>query len=308
MQMNGGGRVRPRIVWFLAAIFLIQGALSTEAHALPRSEAVPLFKKLNGALRVPLNWTGSTERCRVGRENKRHLQATLFSINALREFAGLKPVRFKRKYNRLASSAALMMAANFNLDHSPPRSWDCYSKSGALGASASNLAMGASGAEAVLLYADDSGVPSLGHRLHLLNPGMKFMGSGSVFYFNALYVIDGSPGAQHWRTSKNPVVWPAKGYFPAALIPITWSANFSKWQFGRRLPQITIRQGARQVRVIGVRRLARYGQGDSFAWRLRMPLGSARRSRAPFRVAIKSPSGGSTLARYVVRPFRLARR
>lgn len=297
-ETMAGAKMR---VGVLAAAFLLLTvslyALTPGALGMGKGQAVTLERKVSKAMRVPARWTGSTGPCRIGRESKRSLRATLFTVNTIRKFAGLNPVKFDPKKNRQALAAALIMYASFNLSHNPRPSWDCYTKAGAEGAGHSNLAWGASGPRAILLYADDAGVPSLGHRQWLLNPGAVKMGSGSTGYTNGLYV----DWSYEWRARRAVVTWPSKGYFPDSWMPPTWSATFKEWDFGNRLPEVSAKVGGRKVRVKSVRRLARYGAGSAFAWRLEVPNRYKKKDR-PVRIRISSPSGHKTLTRYTVRP------
>jgi hypothetical protein len=146
------------------------------------------------------------------------LNATLRTINTLRDFAGLPPVAFDEGLNHKALAAALMMKAKGELSHSPDPSWPCYSDDGADGASHSNLFLGYSGARAMVGYVEDPGTPSLGHRLSVLSAANKTFGSGSTGTSNALYVV--TDANQFPRNSIPPnatTAWP-----PAGLVPWPW--------------------------------------------------------------------------------------
>jgi len=286
-------------------VLAIGGTQPSPSHALSIGTAKNLVRKVAGARKVPLRSLGLRQPCHIKPENRRHLNATLFTVNTVRRFAGLPPVTFSRKNNRLAYAAAVLMNANDYITHYPPKTWHCWSKQGYMGASTSNLSQGAAGPDAIMLYMDDPGVPSLGHRRWILNPGTKTMGSGSVSgigLFNALYVGNYQP----WKGRTNPVLWPARGSFPRFWIPDQWSATFKDWRYGKQTPSVNLRYRGHTYKPRKVRRLGDgYGSGTAFAWTLPGPLQRFGVHRMPLRVNISSPGSKSVLAHYAVRPFQL---
>ena len=93
-----------------------------------------------------IGWTGDVGDCRPGTVTEEHLDATLEMVNYFRVMTGLPGnVVFDPALNALCQQAALMMAAEGNLSHSPPTDWACYTEEGAEAAGNSNLALGASG-------------------------------------------------------------------------------------------------------------------------------------------------------------------
>ena len=182
---------------------------------------------------VPSGWTGSIESCTVGTESAASLEATLQAVNIIRSAAGVGPVTFDPALNQKALAAALMMVAKGELSHYPDPGWPCSTTDGVTAAARSNLYIGISGAAAMLGYAHDEGVSSLGHRRWLLNPAATVFGSGSTGPVagapnpggsNALWVLaaDGSvptgtvaPGTR--------VSWPPAGHVTPDWIPSKWS-------------------------------------------------------------------------------------
>lgn len=157
--------------------------------------------------------------------------------------AGLDPVTFDPALSAIAQEDALLIAANWDLNHFPDSSSRCYTANAAAAAGRSNLALGAGGAKAIDLYVSDNGIDSLGHRRWVLYPPTLTMGSGSTAASNTL-VTFGSPTAPA-GTFSNPawVPWPTAGYFPTQLEP------FGKWSL--TAPGSGYNFSAASVTVIG---------------------------------------------------------
>lgn len=128
--------------------------------------------------------------CRQGQLKPEIIANTLQSLNALRALHRLPPATYSAADEPGAQSAALMMAANNALSHTPPPSWRCYTSDGAATAGASNLyggfgsGLGLLTDEQVLagwmtdvnnLVAD-----SVGHRRWLLDPFLGAVAYGRV--------------------------------------------------------------------------------------------------------------------------------
>lgn len=104
--------------------------------------------------------------------------AVLAKLNALRARHGLPTVAYDSSDDAAAGAAALYMVANNALTHAPSSSGTCYTSEAYRLASTSNLYMGwSSGStlgmastDAIMGYANDSDVESLGHRRWVLYP------------------------------------------------------------------------------------------------------------------------------------------
>lgn len=177
------------------------------------------------ALDVPIGWTGDVASCDPGAPSAAAQSATLTTINFVRGLAGLDPVSFDPALSAKAQKAALIMQANDDLDHFPPSSWRCWTEEGAEAAGSSNLALGISGAAAIVGYMQDDGEgnTAAGHRRWILRPDAATMGSGSTSGANALWIF----GADAPSAASPPwVPWPVAGYFPSPLEPIgRWSLS-----------------------------------------------------------------------------------
>lgn len=217
------------------ALLLTVGLLSAAAPAVAapqgaadRAEVQETFlEEVVPALDVPIGWTGDASTCDAGGPSAAAQSATLTAINFVRGLAGVDPVAFDPALSAKAQQAALMMHANDDLDHFPPQSWRCYTEEGAEAAGSSNIALGAAGAEAILLYMEDpgDGNTAVGHRRWILRPDAATMGSGSTSSANALWVFGAdAPGASmpEW------LPWPVAGYHPSPLEPSgRWSLGTS---------------------------------------------------------------------------------
>ncbi len=202
-------------------------------------------------LSVATAFTGDVGNCRAGDTSAASRAATLRAINFARSLAGLAPVSFSADLNERAQATALIMSANRKLNHEPPSSWRCWTRTGAANAGRSNLALAypsLTSAGAVRMYLDEPGSSNtaVGHRRWLLNPFSTVMGSGSTDDANAITVIGPTASA---RPSPAYVAWPTAGWFPAPLEPDgRWSlsagnkrTNFSRarvrvFRNGTRVP------------------------------------------------------------------------
>jgi len=225
------------------------------------------------ALQPVANWTGSTAPCLPGTVDAAFTAATLGMINFYREMAGLTDVTFDPALSAKAQQMALMIQAQNALSHAPDPSWKCYTADGADAAGHSNIALGASGADAITLYMEDPGGfnTAVGHRRWLLYPDEVQMGSGSTSNANAVYVLGplGSNPAPEWTG------WPPSGYVPSQLVYPRWSLSHDNADFGAATVAMTVSGQSVPVTVLpvangyGLNTLVWEPQGLSF------PTGSA---------------------------------
>jgi uncharacterized protein YkwD len=210
---------------------------------------------LTPALHQQVDWNGSINPCSAGTINTEAQNAVFTAVNYFRRMAGLNTVYEDSDASKVARKTALMMIAQGDLSHTPPQSWACWTNNGAHIANRSNLALGHTGAEAVMAYVDDFGSNNLnevGHRRWILSPGQQAMGAGSttgvkiigntVSYNGSNALVWGSPAGScsgsacdgsAWKPSEGDafftigrtstwstpefVTWPSAGYFPYQL-------------------------------------------------------------------------------------------
>ncbi len=177
--------------------------------------------------------------CNEGALTTQAKERGLMSLNFIRALAGLPPVSYDSGDDEIVQKASLMFAANVEIDHTPPESWHCYSDEGADGAGQSNIAVGSGSVlpeDFITLWADDKGVPNLGHRRWLLDPflpdvalglveGTPQTGDFSQATGSAIRVISGQD-ADISEISLPFVAYP-RGEFPTRLLSKNWFMSFS---------------------------------------------------------------------------------
>src|SRR5690554_146072 len=206
------------------------------------------------ALKVPTGWTGSSGKCKLGKESAASRKATRRAVNFVRALNQLDEIKLSTKRNKKALRTALLMHANGKLSHSPSRStFDrCWSSSGGVAASRSNLYLSSgfrgdlapsTGARAILGYMADTGAGNIavGHRRWILNPKTRTMATGSTSAANALTVF----GLKSSSKAAQPTYleWPARNWFPRQLEPNgRWSLSTSKRSISLARAKVTVRQ------------------------------------------------------------------
>ncbi len=128
--------------------------------------------------------------CRAGELLEGEKKSALDTLNNIRKLHGLGPVTYDDTFDREMMQAALMMAANRDLSHSPPRSWKCYTPGGARMAGMSNIEGGVASPYLLYTTAQDNIVgwvtdvrnrgAGVGHRRWLLDPFLKTISFGKV--------------------------------------------------------------------------------------------------------------------------------
>lgn len=253
---------------------------------------------------------GSLLSCLPGLTSSLTNAGTLSALNYARSLAGLAPVKFSPTMNADAQKAALIMAANNSLSHTPSRSWKCWTQTGATTAGKSNLVLAFPSLKAGQIidsYLDDKGLDNVaaGHRRWILNPYSTVMGSGSTATANALTVI--GPTNQY-RPSPTWVGWPTAGYFPNPLEPAgRWSLSAGSQAVSFAHAKVFVyRSDGKQMHVHQYAVHTGYGQ-PTIVWR--MPSGFSR--KATYKVGVtgikKSGVKRSLRTSYTVRLFTPSR-
>lgn len=191
-----------------------------------------VFKASEG---VGSAWTGSTTGCVAGETSAEYKDAVLRRINWFRAMAGVPAsVQFDATFNRKAQQAALVMAANSSLSHTPPPTWTCNNTEATEAAGSSNLSLGRAGPDSVASgYMEDSGSnnTAVGHRRWILYPQTQTMGTGDVTGSrpaNALWVFDNRFSASRPAVRDEFVAWPPPGYVPYKTVYPRWSFSYPK--------------------------------------------------------------------------------
>ncbi len=186
-----------------------------------------------------LEWTGNRDDCDPGSSSPAYRSATIDRVNFYRAMAGVTAkVTERSAFSVKAQRAAMMMSAEGELTHTPPKSFACFTLIGQEAAANSNLYLGRNGPEAIDGYIEDPGDRNadVGHRNTILHPPTEQMGVGDVggstggYSANALWVFDDRVFDQE-ASSRQPemrevdrfVAWPPRGFVPSPLIHPRWS-------------------------------------------------------------------------------------
>lgn len=201
---------------------------------------------------VASGFTGNVEAGSAGTTSREFRDAIARRVNYFRAMAGVPAdVLFDDELSRKAQLAALMMAANGQLSHSPPRTWRHYSDDGALAASKSNLNL-ADGPGAIDGYMEDFGASNgaAGHRRWALYSRAGVMGTGDVdaqgstSAANALWVVNSSAERGNPKLRDGFIAWPPPGFVPAPLVYPRWSFALPSASFEKAVVTMTGPGGA----------------------------------------------------------------
>ena len=235
-----------------------------------------------------LNWSGNSDSCDAGKISKMANEKLLQRLNYVRRLAGLPDQCVLRdEWNKKCQAAALMMTANGSLSHNPPKTWSCYTDDGYAGASRSNLALGASGVDGLMLQLDDSGINSAGHRRWILNPYRKVFGHGSTDNAMALWALGGEnadyPEAMTKKFETDFVAWPPEGYVPMDLLTSLWSFALENCNFETTVVEMT--KGNKKIECTIYEQEFGYGQ-NTLVWSV-ADLGFFEKEEMVFTVKLK---------------------
>lgn len=211
----------------IAALLATAALAPAAAHAgVPpensRAFAQQVYSRYVADKAVPTGWPGPAGTCAVALDSQESGDATLGTLNAMRALARVPPVGFSWRESMIAADAATLMAANNAATHTPPPGFACWTDTGADAAAASNLALGTTGARAIAAYIDDPGDNNaiVGHRMNVLDPKPRVMGSSSTDTTNAL---TSAYSPARFAPEDTMVAWPPPGWFPSQLMTRRWS-------------------------------------------------------------------------------------
>ncbi|HZU24909.1 MAG TPA: hypothetical protein VFA04_05275, partial [Bryobacteraceae bacterium] len=183
--------------------------------------------------KVPMEWTGSFNPPNAGTTSAGYQAAVMARVNWDRAMAGVPAaVTLNSSESAEDQQAAFMMMSNQALNHDPPPTWLNYTAAGADAANHSNLCFGfLSDPGCGLIYMQDVGDATVGHRRWVLYPQTLTMGTGDVggmgsFQMaNALWILEpGTYLGPRPPVRDNFVAWPPPGYVP-------YEAVFPRWSF-----------------------------------------------------------------------------
>lgn len=184
--------------------------------------------------------TPNIESCTPGRLSRAAEDFLMARLNYLRSFHGLPAISYDAEAEVKAQAAALIMAANGQLSHTPSSDWTCYSDTGSTGAGSSNLGLGGYTSPNDLFFlADifiiDMGVPNAGHRRWDLCPyyvsGAFGLAPGSAPH-SAAGVANYVFGLDYSLPLPEYVAWPPAGdYFAQFALGYEWDTTDFLWSF-----------------------------------------------------------------------------
>lgn len=238
-------------------------------------------------------WAGNVATGSAGTTSAAFKDDVRRRINFYRAMVGQPAdIVFNATKSAKCQKAALMMAANNNLSHTPPVTWTWYTTDGAEAASNSNIGLGTYGPESVNAYVREDGSNNIvvGHRRWLFYSQAQEMGSGDIpaklthNSANTIWVI-GNP-----KTAPPPrfVAWPNEGYIPDSLISARWSLSYPGANFGSAT--VTMSQNGTNVPLSVVSRTDN-GYGDNtLVWQ---PIGlpASVTNDLPYVVSVTGISG-----------------
>ncbi len=186
-------------------------------------------------------WTGSLVTGDPGTLSDAFRQGIVQRINYFRAMSGVGGnITFDAASNAMCQQAALMMAAEQNISHTPPATWTFYTADAATACAHADIRLdwqGDEGAGAIdrFMADDESNNTYVGHRRWLVYAGESVMASGAV-------PGDGwtTPGTNAtWVTSTVPrpadaplsTSWPPAGFVPVSLVFNRWSFSYLNADF-----------------------------------------------------------------------------
>jgi uncharacterized protein YkwD len=255
--------------------------LATDATALPaalrvdprkREESRAFYRAIYASSEgVASGFDGNVDAGRAGTTSREFRDAIARRLNYFRAMAGVPAdVTFDDELNRRAQLAALMMSANGQLSHVPPKTWRHYSDDGAQAAGKSNLNL-ADGPGAIDGYIEDFGDSNgfAGHRRWALYSAASVMGTGDVDAqgknraANALYTVNSSAFRAKPALREAFVAWPPPGFVPAPLVYPRWSFGLANGSLENAVVTMTTTSSAGAGASVPVRLEARKtGFGD----------------------------------------------
>ena len=231
-----------RVFSLLLVLLLLPSALPV--HALTRAELRAVYREIADLRTDGLPYAiepDAADYTTIGEISSDKLRDALNCLNFIRSLAGVGEAGLSELYGLRCQNAALLLAANDAISHSPPRPDDMHPdlyQSALMGAEGSNLAclnwMGPDILiDAVEYFVRDDGennLSTLGHRRWLLSPAMAETGFGlasaeSGSSYIAMYAVDDGNAAAPWTH----VAWPAAGAFPVELMrrELAWSLSLN---------------------------------------------------------------------------------
>jgi hypothetical protein len=250
----------------------LRACLLCAAAALPAGQALAAYDQLY--LTVP-----DVSSCSGGRIQAEEGRRVLEVVNEIRRLHGLGEVGWDPQAEEATQQAALMLALNRRLSHTPSADWVCHSPVGVQGAATSNLHLSVaagefaprSSADMVVGFLTDvrnRHVGDVGHRRWLLDPFLKRVAFGRVGLvldggvqvdaaaLSVVSPLDSPAPPSRGQIQADHLAWPVGNYpqkyfhpdaylsFSAVVDPYDRAANLS---VDYRETQVTLRRPDGQI-------------------------------------------------------------
>lgn len=247
------------------------GATTLDFRANEKNDAVNYYQRYLESEISDFGWTGNLNRCKAGEISENVMTNVLNRINLFREMAGVNnDIIFNDEYNAYVQEAAIIMHANDRLSHKPNSGWKCYSESGELGASGSNLSQTANEdlRHVITDLIEDAGQynEDVGHRRWLLNANATTMGFGATDLYYGVYVTSTENLTMSENTPET-VSWPPKGYIPYQLLFKRWSFSIPNADVDFTSAKVSVKANGKEIRTAIISDDASFGD-PTIVWGL----------------------------------------
>ena len=211
---------------------------------------------------------GVDDPCDPGQVPADAQDAAVARVNLYRWLVGLPSVGLVESILSAQQECAVLMNAINQLTHHPSPDLTCYTPGAAQGAGSSNLALGASLTQSVDLFVADRGVPSLGHRRWVFNPGMQATAFGHKGRGTCMYSFSMGGDAR-----PDFIAWPPPGTVPVAAADGMGSLTLHSLRPGPEF-RIEATLDGETVELELNRPVGNYGGGRTYSYTL--PRGTGR--------------------------------
>lgn len=218
-----------------------------------------------------MDWTGDISACLPGTTGLEFQEAVIRRVNYYRALVGVPAgVVLDSARHADVQSTAFIMSRNNIIAHDFPDDVICYTAEGDAAAGKSNLAIGATGPEAIDGYVADWGANNwaVGHRRWLIVPQQQTMATGDVpdanestptARANAIYVLGDNLWDPRPEVRDEFVAWPPPGYVPYPVMPVRWSFSYPEAEFESASVSVTLGGAAQPVVIEPLG----YGRGEN---------------------------------------------
>ena len=242
-----------------------------------RATIIALYLNEFGREEPPMGFTGDVANCDAGTVSPAFRHSVLQRVNWYRYMAGLESIVENPSYSVNNQQAALLMAAEGRLSHSPSADWRCHTPEAEASAAVSSLALCIGGTRAIDAYMADFGENNIkvGHRRTMLYPQTLEMGVGNIpkgsdnCPSNTMQIFDDNLWAERPPVPNNGglVSWPPPGYVPPETVWTRWSVSLAETDFSQANVTVEGPNGFIPVEIIArVQSSTRSAPESSLVW------------------------------------------